>query len=160
MRIRYRFDDKQARAATAELRRAIGKDARRAVKAVAEKALVPPARRRAPSLYSARVRAVGTARGAGVRVSVPRGSELNGIVGWLEFGGRIHAKRQPYLTFRVGGKWVRVRYVQRPFVKGGRYVGAAMRDPGVVVPATEQVRVELSRVLTDHLGPAGVKVTR
>lgn len=160
MRIRYRFDDKAARAATKDLRRAIGKEARMAVKAVAERELVPPARRRSPSVYSARVRAVGTARGAGVRISIPRGSELNGIAGWLEFGGRIHAKREPYLTFQVGGKWVRVRYVQRAFVQHGRYVGSAMRDPGVVTPATAAVRVELARVLTKHLGPAGVEVTR
>lgn len=160
MRIRYRFDDRAAREATKDLRRQIGKDARAAVKTVAEKRLVPPAQRRSPSIYSHRIRPVGTARGAGVRVSVPRGSELNGIIGWLEFGGRIHAKRQPYLVFRINGEWKRVRFVQREFVKHGRYVGAALRDPSVVMQATDEVRDQLTRVLTRHLGPSGVKVTR
>ena len=159
MRIRYRYLDYGARDATKELRKRIGKEARAASKAVAERKLVPPARRRAPSLYAGRVVAHATARGAGVKVNARRTSDLNGIAGWLEFGGTIRAKSDQLLTFKVGGRWVRVRVVRRTFVKTGRYVGKAMRDPAVVRGATEEVKVELSKVLDRILG-GSARVTR
>lgn len=156
MKITYRYSDRGARAATANLRREIGKDARAAGRDVARKQCVPPARTAAPSVYRDAVKPHATTRGVGVRIGGSR--EIKSIAGWLEFGGAIRAKGRGFLTFQVDGRWVRVRTVHRARSRDGHYIGRVMTSPALVGDVHRTMQRELTRVLDKHLTRSGASV--
>lgn len=159
MRINYTFDDQGARRATAELRRQIGKEARAAGRDIAKERCVPAARAKAPSVYAHLIRPHATTKGVGVKLTGGRGgASSREIAGYLEFGGTIHAKRAPFLTFQVGGRWVRVKTVTRPRSKQGHYIGEAMANPALVASVHQAMEREITRILDRHLSRTGAVV--
>lgn len=159
MRITYGFDDRGARRATAELRRQIGKDARAAGREVAKDRCLPAARAKAPSVYAHLIRPHATTKGVGVKLAGARGgATAREIAGYLEFGGTLRAKHRPYLTFRVGGRWVRVQHVSIPRSKQGHYIGVAMANPALVAAVHRDLERAYSLILDRHLSRSGAVV--
>lgn len=153
-RITYRASTDEARARTKALRKSIGKDAKKIMRASAQRRIVPRAERRAPSPAKGTIVARGTTTSVYVTTSA-RGKRRR-IVGLLEYGGTVRAWIRPggkkkAIAFRGrGGEQVFVAVVKGPRTyRAQRFMGKAVDQGRNAV--LRDIRREMPKVIKRHL---------
>lgn len=156
-RITYRASTDEARARTKALRKNIGKDARKIMRASAQRRIVPRVERRAPSPAKGTIVARGTV--SSVYVTTKARGHRRRIIGLLEYGGTVRAWIRPgpgkkAVAFRGrDGQMVFVAAVKGPrtykpkhFIKRGVEAGR--------VGVLRDVRRQMPKAIKHHLGDA------